>query len=257
MSAHRFFLCAPLQPEPGGRALGHLSAEDLHHARDVLRIRPGESVELVEPDAGPIWQATLIEIARDHLVVDASSSHLPAVGPRVTLVQGVAKGEKMDSILRQAVEVGAGAVIPVITRRTVVRLDEQRRKERGERWRRIARSAAEQSHRDALPDVSDPVDLGAALPDLAEFDRVLVFWEEADSTGVAEALGGDLDGADTTVALVVGPEGGLEAEEVESLTGAGARIVTLGPTILRTETAAIVGLALVLHELGCLGASRG
>jgi 16S rRNA (uracil1498-N3)-methyltransferase len=134
-----------------------------------------------------------------------------------------------------------------------VRLDARKSAERGERLRRIARSAAEQSHRDRVPVVLDPLPLSHALPLLAGCERVVVLWEEAEGGSIREALG-DLRGkAGVRVALVVGPEGGLDADEVEQLESAGAAVVSLGPSILRTETAAVVAASIALHELGGLG----
>ena len=173
--------------------------------------------------------------------------------PRVTLFQGVAKGDKMDSIVRQAVEVGAEKVVPVLTARCVVRLDAAKRAAKGERWRRIAKSAAEQAKRASVPEVCDPVDLSDALRLLAAYDRVVVLWEERRVRALSETLA-DLRGHENaTVALIVGPEGGLTAEEVELLTAGGAVVASLGPTVLRTETAAVVSLALAVATLGGMG----
>lgn len=252
MSSHRFFLAAALSDAGDGSVVLPLTPQDTHHAVRVLRICPGEKIEVVEPDGGGwlVW----VEYVDDAAVVAVPVERLgESVGPKVVLVQGLAKGEKMDLIVRQAVEVGVDEIVPVLTHRSIVRLDARKSAERGERLRRIARSAAEQSHRDRVPVVLDPLPLSDALPLLAGCERVVVLWEEAEGGSIREALGGLRSEAGVRVALVVGPEGGLDALEVEQLVGGGAVVVSLGPSILRTETAAVVAASIALHELGGLG----
>lgn len=254
MSAPRFFLTDAL-PKGEGAVVAPLAEEDLHHARAVLRIATGEEVELIEPD-GAGWRARVAAAGADGLEVEALDRLEARLHPKITLVQGVAKGEKMDAIVRQAVEIGAVEIVPVLFERSVVKLDAKKRADRGTRWRRIAKSAAEQSHRDAVPLVHDPATLAEALPVIASHDGVIVVWEEARGQGLAAGVASWATEPDVRVALVVGPEGGLSADEVARLEGLGAVPVTLGATILRTETAAIVALALAVHAFGGLGARQ-
>ncbi len=252
--AHRFFLTGPLPAEPGQPL--PLAASDVHHAVRVLRVRPGEHVEVVDPGGG-VFELEVVS-AGDSGVLATNLGPVASEGrclPRVTLFQGVAKGDKMDAIVRQAVEVGAEEIVGVTTSRSVVRLDDAKRTSRGERWRRIAKSAAEQAKRSAVPRVPDPLAFADTLELLAGYDRTVVLWEEHRGAGIAETLAGlrGLDGA--RIALVVGPEGGLSAEEVEALVARGAVVASLGPTVLRTETAAVVALALAVAALGGMGGS--
>lgn len=253
MSAHRFFLTQPLAD--GDPVRVSLSPEDLHHAVTVLRVRPGEQLEVVEPGVQAVWLVSVVSAGPEGIEARRLERLARTAHPRVALVQGVAKGEKMDAIVRQATEVGADEVVPVFTSRSIVRLEGRKRAERGERWRRVARAAAEQSHRDSVPLVHDPAPLREVLPLLAAFDAVFVLWEEESRpAGLLTALEAWDGGTDPRVALVIGPEGGLAAEEVAALRDIGARSVSLGPTILRTETAAIVALSLAVYGLGGLGA---
>ena len=138
-----------------------------------------------------------------------------------------------------------------------MRLDPARAAARVERWRRIAAEAAKQSQQPAVP-VVEPVTTSTALMDTLEDALVLVCWEDASGAyGIAEAIERHAPDDGTECAVVVGPEGGLTAAEVGMFTRAGAVAVTLGPTILRTETAGIVGAALAIHARGGLGAHRG
>jgi 16S rRNA (uracil1498-N3)-methyltransferase len=143
-----------------------------------------------------------------------------------------------------------------MTARTIVRLDADKRIARGERWQRIAKSAAEQSKRASVPQVAAPISLAEALELLAGYDRIVVLWEDSSDAGLAATLA-DLRGqADARVALVVGPEGGLGADEVELLRERGALVATLGPSVMRTETAAVVALALAIAALGGMGGAK-
>jgi 16S rRNA (uracil1498-N3)-methyltransferase len=254
MSAHRFFLTGPLARDDA--RLLPLSESDAHHAVNVLRLRAGEVIDVVEPDTH-VWRVRVEETGPDGVRASVIEPVALAPQPRVTLFQGVAKGEKMDLIVRQAVEVGAEQIVPVLTARSVVQLDARKRSLRTERWRRVAEAAAKQAKRVVIPRIADAVNLRDALPMLSDYDAVIVLWEECVDVGIEAAIGARASSEDARIALVVGPEGGLSAEEVESLRTIGAISATLGPSILRTETAAVVALALAVSALGGLGGSRG
>lgn len=247
MSAHRFFLTGATDCSPGDVIAGlALSAADLHHARDVLRIEPGEAIECVEPD-GSIARFAVEGFEPQGMVVRLESRRSPAEEPRLVLFQGVAKGDKMDTIVRQAVEVGASRIVLVTFERCTVKLDERKRVDRAGRWSRIAESAAKQAHRTTIPEVCVPLAPGDIAAELASCATAIVLWEDESGLTIEEAL----QGADSAggVALVIGPEGGLTAGEVEFLRGAGCVSASLGPSILRTETAAVVALALAASSL--------
>lgn len=259
MSRHRFFLEGELPTAGSGQAvLLPLSAGDLHHAVAVLRVRAGEEIDVVAAD-GHAWCVTVVDTtsaAVTACVTGGLADTLTPAAPRVTLVFGVSKGPKNDDIIEGAVEVGVSEILPVLTARTIVKLDAEKRTERGERWRRVALAAAKQSKRASVPGVGNPAPLADALLLLVGYDLVLVAWEEAatDGRGVRKAIAaaGQLS-SNARVAIVVGPEGGLTSEEVAAFERIGADVVTLGTTVLRVETAAVVVAALVIHELGGLG----
>lgn len=255
MGAHRFFLTRSL---PAGRTTPivlPLADDDVRHAVDVLRVRAGELLEVVEPGSQTAWLVKISHAGATQITATVVEQLERVHHPRVTLVQGVAKGDKMDAIVRQAVELGVEAIVPVITERSVVRLEPRKRAHKGDRWRRVAKAAAEQSHRFEIPTVADPASLREVRPQLAELDGVVVLWEDASQSapGLEAALESLVRTPDLHIGLVIGPEGGLSAEEVAELESIGARSVTLGPHILRTETAAVVAVALAVHALGGLG----
>jgi len=248
MALHRFFCEGPLLAASGALPF---SAADVHHIRDVLRLAPGDEVVCVGVDG----IATRVRLTRVAETIECTTlEELPPVRlPRVTLLQGVGKGEKMDAVVRQCTEVGVERVVPLMTSRAVVRLDARKADPRRERWQRIAAEAAKQAQRDAVPQVAPVTMLGDVAAQLTRHALVLVCWEDADAVGVRAAIARHAPAPGASVAVVVGPEGGLSAEEVAVLVDAGAVPVSLGPTVLRTETAGVVASALVIHELGGLG----
>jgi len=253
MTAHRFFLVGPLPQDPEQPI--PLASDDVRHAVSALRVRAGEVIDVVDPD-GRVWHITVLRASADGVFgrADGAPTEVPTQ-PHVTLFQAVAKGEKMDEIVRRAVEIGADQIVPVLTRRCVVKMDARKQADRGERWRRVAAAAAKQARRTTVPVVDDPVKLKDALPLLVGYDAVVVLWEAHEGAGLLATLRAIDPGVSSRVALVVGPEGGLEPEEVDELVSAGARLATLGPSILRTETAALVALTLTMAALGGLGTS--
>ena len=259
MSLHRFFLKEQrLSDETDALFALRLSDDDLRHAK-VLRLFPGEHIAVI--DAGSDYFECEISSFDDEMVVGISSHREGRAEPfHVTLFQALAKGDKMETVIRHATEVGASAFAPFSAARSVAKLDGAKADKKVERWSAIAKSAAMQSGRELIPEVMPVTDLKGAIDRLSRFDAVVILWEEA---GATCSLSSALDSAKRLehpdVAIVVGPEGGLSDEEIEALLASNpyAGLVTLGPNILRTETAGIVGCALVSYELGGMGASSG
>lgn len=227
-----------------------LGESDIHHLRDVLRLDSGDEIIL----AGDGRAVRVKLIAVGERVLGRAAEELPAVRlPRVTLAQGLAKGEKMDDIVRQTTELGVFRIVPFAAERSIVRLEGSKAAARTARWRRVAAEAAKQSQRADVPHVTDIV-RATGLPAALAGSLVLVCWEEAaDAPGIAEAIAAAAPGTEDDVAVVIGPEGGLTADEVSSLTAAGATVCSLGETVLRTETAGVVATALALAARGALG----
>lgn len=232
-----------------------LSADDARHAR-VLRLAPGEHIALVDA-ARDYFECEVVRADRDGIAVRIAQ-HLDAPDrPCVVLVQGLAKGEKMDTVVRHATEVGVAGIIPLACTRSVVKLDARKAAARRSRWETIAKSAAAQAGRADVPEIGEVASVAEAAAALATCTAVLVCWEEAGltqslSAAISSALTATVTPArDARIAVVVGPEGGLEQAEVDTFLSVCERAypVTLGPTILRTETAGIVAPALVLYEL--------
>ncbi len=167
----------------------------------------------------------------------------------VTLYMGLPKGDKMDFIVQKAVELGAVEIVPFLAARSVSRPDAKTLQKKCERWRKIAREAAMQSGRGRIPAVGEPVSQAQAAVAAARCDAALFLYENERKTGIKQALAGK---PLRTVALMVGPEGGFAPEEAETATEAGMQSVSLGPRILRCETAPLAALAAVMYETGNL-----
>ncbi|MCG0277561.1 MAG: 16S rRNA (uracil(1498)-N(3))-methyltransferase [Thermanaeromonas sp.] len=228
-----------------------LSGETGHHAARVLRLKVGEEITLAD-ERGGLFRGRVTAVLEGEVEAELLED-LPSVEPplTVTLLQGLPKGDKMDLIVEKCTELGVKRIIPLLTERVVVRLDEEAALRKRERWQRVARAAAQQSRRGHIPAVELPRTLEEALGVIPAETLLLILWEGERSCGLKGALGRASPGQ--PVALIVGPEGGLSKKEVELACKAGGIPVHLGPRILRTETAGLTCLAIVMYELGDLG----
>ena len=217
------------QPLAAGLEIG-LPDAARHHAR-VLRLRPGELITLFDGRGGE-WEAELI--GRNRASVRTFSAVERESPLAVTLVQGVSSGERMDYTIQKAVELGVAAIQPVLTRKGVVRLAGERAQSRLEHWRRVAASACEQCGRNRIPPVQPIQDLAAYLRSPGGAPRLLLSAEGRSLRTLAPS------GAAT---IAAGPEAGFSPEERTALELAGFVKTSLGPRVLRTETAALAALA--------------
>ncbi len=234
MRLTRNYVDAPMAPD----ALIDLPEATAGHLLRVLRLGEGDACVLFNGD-GADYHAVLQQVGKrgaSARIVErrALRNESPL---RVTLAQAVARGEKMDWILQKATELGVAAIAPIVTERTEVRLDGERSEKRLAHWRGVIASACEQSGRARLPTLSPPTALATYAAGLGA-DCKLLLDPEADAGIDRLPLRGD-----STVALVVGPEGGLSERDLAALRAAGFQSVRLGPRILRTETAGLAVIA--------------
>jgi 16S rRNA (uracil1498-N3)-methyltransferase len=228
----RFFCPAPLQ---AGTSVT-LPEEAAHHATRVLRLAPGAAVILFD-GAGQSCAGRIASL-RPAVSVELTETLPPEPEPpcRVTLVQALASGDKMDWVIQKAVELGVHAVVPVAARRSVLKLDGARAEKRVAHWRKIAIAACEQSGRSRVPAVSDIQPLNQWLA------RATGGWVLAPAAG--QALRAHAP-APAELNLLVGPESGWEPAELEAMQARGVVPLRLGPRILRTETAGLAALAAI------------
>ena len=258
MSLKQFFLEAQVlsaQTQPSFKL--DLSEEDFKHAK-VARLTKGERIAVVDA-ASDYFECVINDISKDGIVVSISTKEDSAQdAPLIVLIQGLAKGDKLDEVLRHATELGISGFVPLVCARSVVKLDDKKTKNRMARWTSIAKSAAMQSGRRTIPCVYEPMRVHELSSLISKDDILFVCWEEAEITqsfSKAISLVKQSLLCDRKLYIVVGPEGGLEQKEVEELLGVTGQsyLVSLGNTILRTETAGVVAPALALYELGKLG----
>lgn len=228
------------------------------HLVRVLRMKPGDLVAVTD-GKGAECLARLVAVGPGEALAEMVSARPTLLEPsvEVVLVVGIPKGDKSAMVLQKATELGVARFIMVPTRRSVVRLEAAREPRRRERWQKIAEAAAAQCGRSVVPAVQTAPSLAAALAGLACGTFILMPWEGERARGLREALDLIRRRPPAGVAVLVGPEGGWAEEEVETALAAGAVTVSLGPRILRCETAALVTAALVLYELGDLGVLGG
>lgn len=233
------------QPLKPGAELS-LSEQAATHVARVLRLRPGAQVTLFNGDGGEFDATVELVSKKDVRVRVGEARDRDVESPLdLTLVQCISKGDRMDLTVQKAVELGVTKLIPVVSERTVVQLKGDREQRRMEHWRSIIRHACEQCGRNILPPMPDPVDLQDWLDRPPQGTGVVL-----DPTA-GQGLG-RLTPTDGKLVLLIGPEGGLAPRELEQVRAAGYQGVTMGPRIMRTETAALAALAVIQSLWGDL-----
>ena len=236
-------------PEAGDGPLLTIQGADAHHIKHVLRMKPGEKI-VISNGRDRDFYCRIQELGEDTVTAlvqpeTVEESELPS---QITLYQGLPKGDKMELIIQKAVELGAFRIVPVAMKRCVAKLDAKKQKSKGARWQAIAESAAKQSGRRIIPEVGNLMSYSDALREAQEMDLVLLPYENARGMASAkEAL--DIVAPGQRIAVFIGPEGGLESAEAEAAEAAGARTISLGRRILRTETAGLAILSLLMLTL--------
>ncbi|NPV26859.1 MAG: 16S rRNA (uracil(1498)-N(3))-methyltransferase [Firmicutes bacterium] len=233
-----------------------ISGDELNHLTRVLRLGPGDEVEVFDG----VGNAYLVKLT--HLSAQEAAGQIIRLLDRkteppiqVVLVQGLPKGDKMDLIVQKCTELGVTRILPVETERVVVRLTPEKGRERQRRWQRIALEAAKQCRRDRVPVIEPITTWAQALQNLPDSVWGLLPWEEERRCGLKSLLR-QTGLTPKLVYVFIGPEGGLSSSEIEAAISAGVICVSLGPRILRTETAGLAALTMILYELGDLGGWR-
>ncbi len=247
MSSHRFYLA----PERWLYERPELESTDAHHCCDVLRLGTGDTI-VVFDGLGKVAEAELMEVNRKHCSLRIGSQAM-TTKPRcaITLAQAVPKGKNMDLVLQKAVELGAASIVPLMTERTVVRLDEADTERKRERWQQIVLESCKQCGRNTLPSVHQPCTAEQFLK-IRTGGMLLLTSLQPDSRPIKEVLMGYRQAKGhlpDDVTVLIGPEGDFTPAEIALFKAADAIPVTLGPTILRTETAALYCLSVLAHEL--------
>lgn len=228
-----------------------MTGDDVKHISKVLRARIGDKVEICDKEKSE-YICEIDDISKDEITLNIIEkldvNREPNV--KVRLYQGLPKGTKMEMILQKLTEVGVDEIVLVQNKRSVVKFDNKKEEKKLERWERIIYEAAKQSKRGKIPKLRGVLSFKEALEDMKDNSMNICPYENEKTVSIKDSIKGkDIN----TIGIFVGPEGGFDEEEIEKIQSIETKVVSLGPRILRTETASVVATSIVLYELSDLG----
>ncbi len=223
---------------------------DVNHISNVLRLHQNDKITICNKDTSKSYICEIIELAREYIncrivedVEDTTESRV-----NVDIFQGIPKSDKMEYIIQKATEIGVSNIYPVQLERCVAKIDKKSENKKIERWQKIAEVAAKQSKRDRIPKIESLINLKNICQNIVKYDIILIAYENEENITLKDELKKLDRDKELNIGIVIGPEGGLSEKEVAELCGNGAKCVTLGKRILRTETAALVILSDIMYE---------
>ena len=227
----------------------YIEGSDVNHMKNVLRMRVGEEV-MISDGNNQTYRCAVQEYGEDIAILKIMERGLvdTELPSNIYLFQGLPKQDKMELIVQKAVELGVYQVVPVATKRCVVNLDDKKAAKKVDRWQQIAESAAKQAGRGYVPEIHPVMNYREALEYAKKLDVVLIPYELADGMQETKRIIDSIRPGQS-IGIFIGPEGGFEQEEVERATACGARVITLGRRILRTETAGLTTLSVLMFHL--------
>ena len=224
--------------------------EDVKHIKNVLRKQIGDILEICNQQTGTTYKCEIIDLQDDKIftnIIDENYNEENKI--QVDIYQGLPKADKMELIIQKSIELGVNAIIPVEMKRCIVKLDSKSESKKIERWQKIAESAAKQSGRNLVPEIRNIIKIEEIAKLTNTYDSIVVCYENEKENYIKNELLKLKNKENVKIAVVIGPEGGLEETEVEFLKQSGASVVTLGNRILRTETVALNLLSIIMYEL--------
>ena len=222
-----------------------IAGTDYNHIKNVLRMNMGEQFLVSCEGVSDLCELESIEsdtVVAKIIKTNYQSTNLPI---NIHLFQGLPKSDKLELIIQKAVELGVATVTPVSMKRSIVKIDDKKKKSKRERWQAIAEAAAKQSKRTAVPEVCDILSYKEFIARAKELDLLLVPYECADGMAATKAALSEIKSG-MNVGIIIGPEGGFEQKEIEDALEIGGKVISLGSRILRTETAAITTIAMCM-----------
>ena len=228
-----------------------IGGNEAHHMQHVLRLCAGDQVIIVAAD-GQAGIANIVSLGQRQITLKllerlTENQEAPV---EVVLAQGLPKSDKMDYIVQKAVELGVTAIVPLAADESVVKYDQNKQQARQTRWQKIAFEAAKQCRRNRVPTVGAVQNLRQFLSSVGSDTQIIMLYEGQTPVGIKQALTAQKS---RRYVLIIGPEGGFSADEVALAQEKGAQLVTMGPRILRTETAAVAAITVVMYHHGDLG----
>lgn len=227
----------------------YIEGSDVNHIKNVLRMKTGEELEISDGN-NKKYLCEIEKISQDMVraVVKEEQKADTELPSKIYLFQGLPKSDKMELIVQKAVELGVYEIIPVATKRAVVKLDEKKASKKVERWNSIAEGGAKQSGRNVIPKVTEVMSYKEAVAYAKELDVLLIPYELAEGMQETKQIISAIKPGQS-IGFFIGPEGGFETEEVLYAMEAGAKPITLGKRILRTETAGLTTLSILMYHL--------
>lgn len=226
-----------------------ITGEDVNHIKNVLRLKPGDKITISD-NAGTDYECVIQSINSDKVIagIEDMKRNASELDTRIVLFQGMPKSDKLEFIIQKAVELGVSEIVPVMTQRTVVKLDAKKEAKRLERYNSIALAAAKQSGRGIIPVVSSFMTFSKAVEYSRSLSMNIIPYENAKGIEHSRRVIADITGKDS-LGIFIGPEGGFAESEVELAVSAGASCITLGNRILRTETAGLAALSIIMFNI--------
>ena len=228
--------------------------DDVNHIANVLRMKVGDEIQICNTDTTENYNVELNEFSKDSIVCKVLEKIASEAESSINLkiFQGIPKSDKMELIIQKSTELGVKAIVPVEMERCISKINGKDEKKKIERWQKISEVAAKQSGRDIIPKIEHVIKIKEISEHVSEYDMIIVPYEKAEGYSFKDAIE-ELkikDNKNLNIGIVIGPEGGYEPSEVELLQNAGAKVVTLGKRILRTETVALAMASVIMYELG-------
>jgi len=228
-----------------------IAGTDVNHIKNVLRLQVEENIEICNKETKQNYLCQITKITENQInceVVDKLEvTNEPEI--EVTIFQGIPKSDKMELIIQKSVELGAYSITPVEMARCVVKLNDKDKTKKIERWQKISEVAAKQCGRDVIPQINEILTIKELSQNINQYDVIIVAYEKEKVNTIKKELKQIKQNGMKRIGIVIGPEGGLEEKEVETLKSNGAKVITLGKRILRTETVALNVLSNIIYEL--------
>ena len=232
-----------------------LTGSDVNHIKNVLRKKVDDKINICNSDTQKNYECIIQNIEENKIIckIISETKSMSESSLNITIFQGLPKSDKMELIIQKSTELGVKTIVPVITKRTVIKLKDKDKQNKVDRWRKIAEVAAKQSGRDIIPTIENIINIADIKFD--EFDKIFVLYENEEKISIKdeiEQLKND-NKEELNIGIVIGPEGGFAESEIEQLRlNQNVSVVTLGKRILRTETVALVVSGILMYELGDL-----
>ncbi len=222
-----------------------ITGSDFNHIKNVLRMSVGEQFLVSCEDTSDLCEIENIESDTVVVKIVEKNYHSTNLPIKIHLFQGLPKSDKLELIIQKAVELGVTTITPVSMKRSIVKIDDKKKKSKRERWQAIAKAAAKQSKRTSVPQICDILTYKEFISRAKDLDLLLVPYECAEGMAATKAALSEIRSG-MNVGIIIGPEGGFEEKEIEEALSVGGKVISLGARILRTETAAITSVAMCM-----------